>query len=128
MKTSGPTTQIPTDMRQKLDTYILERTNGVNELRSMLEAYDNSVNEFEENRFEFFDYNRTQKIVRMWDIIMDLKPQERNLILMFEAVDHDYDKMAEYFGQYKSCATLRVLLSNVRKEIRHKYQTKYKTC
>lgn len=128
MKTSGPTTQTPTDMKQALDKYIADRTNGVNEMRSMLEAYDNSVNEFEENRFEFFDYNRTQKIVRMWDIIMDLRPQDRNLLLMYEAVDHDYEKMSEFFGQYKTQATIRVLLCNARKEIRDKYKKRYETC
>lgn len=110
-----------------MEVYVDERNKDFNELRKLIYEYDNSVNEFEENRFDFFNYSQTLKAVRVWDIITtELTPDKRNIFLLFETYDHDYKKLMEYFHS-KAYSTLRVIISDIRKDIRNRYNSKYST-
>ena len=91
-----------------------------------IEEYNSEItNEFKD---EYFDYNKSLKFVRTWDIIKnDINPAERNLVIASE-VAKDYDECLTYFNGIKApknVASLKVLVCNARRKIREIYNQKW---
>ena len=80
---------------------------------------------------EYFNYDKSVKITRMWEIIRDMEDiVSRNLLLLYHACNCRYKRTLEELGRnnkvvYKNEATLRVMVCNARKIIREKYRELY---
>lgn len=112
-----------------LDKFITETNSLYEWLKKTCERYNNSV--FELPEFTGFNYEKAVKFINTWDIINELPTEKKNMFLIYCATEFDYEKALEIFnGVGKGCknvATLRVLITNIRKIIKEKYRNKYGT-
>lgn len=115
--------------KQLLDDYIKSREKEIVWLKEMCDRYNNTV--FDLSDFGGFDYNEAVIFIRTWEIINEFPTDKKNMFLIFCACDYDYKKTLEIFnGIDKGCknvATLRVLISNIRKLIKAIYNDRYGT-
>lgn len=79
---------------------------------------------------EYYDINKSLKFTRTWDIIMkDLDCAGRNLLLLFNVCESRYKETLEalvgFNIEYKNVATLRVMITRIRKKIKEIYNKKY---
>lgn len=98
-------------------------------LKESCEKYENTL--FELPELTGFNYEKAVKFIRTWDIVEELPADKKNLFVIFWSTGFNYKKTLEIFnGVGKGCknvATLRVLVSNIRKIIKEQYKEKYGT-
>lgn len=113
--------------KRLLEKYLEETNRNVEWLQYMTEKYATSLCDTPE--FVGFDYKKAQKYLRTWEIIQELPAEKKNMLLIYCACENDLTKTLEvYNGVGKGCknvATLRVLISLVKKTIREKYKERY---
>ena len=95
-------------------------------LKDMCKNYDENLPEY-----TGFDYQQAIKYMRTWDIIKELPTDKKNLFIIYVACDFNYKNTLAIFNDigkgYKNAATLRVMISNIRKQIKEIYKDKYGT-
>ena len=113
--------------KKLLQTYIDETNMNVEWLKEMSNRYSATMYDLPD--FAGFNYSKAQKYIRTWEIIQELPAEKMNMFLIYCACENDLTKTLEiYNGVGKGCknvATLRVLISLVRKTIRERYKERY---
>lgn len=109
---------------QLLTDYITEMNRMYEDQIQMQKMYgDDNLSD------EYFNYTKSLRFTRLWELMMELKPVDRNLLLLYQACGNRYKAMLDELFKsnvnYKNDATLRVLVTNARKEIRRLYKEKY---
>ena len=115
--------------KRLLEDYIKKTEDDIVWLNEMCDRYNSTV--FDLPEFAGFDYYKAVEFIRTWEIINELPADKKNLFLIFCACEYDYKRTLEIFNNVgktcKNIATLRVMISNVRKIIRKNYSDKYGT-
>lgn len=110
-----------------LEKYIKEQEEHCAFLRESLDKYLNTP--FDLPDFSCIDMREAVVYLRTWKLINELPTNKKNLLLIFCACKYNYKKTLEVFnGVGKGCkniATLRVLITNIRKLLRQKYDEQY---
>ena len=113
--------------KRLLEKYLEETNRNVEWLNEMCNRYSATMYDLPD--FAGFNYSKAQKYIRTWEIIQELPAEKKNMFLIYCACENDLTKTLEvYNGVGKGCknvATLRVLISLVRKIIREKYKERY---
>jgi len=113
--------------KELMERYVTKTERYVESLQWMCDKY--ACTDFDLPEFAGFDYGKAIRYMRTWKIIQELPVDKRNLWLVYLACETDYTKTLEvYNGVGQTCkniATLRVMVSNVRKLIRSKYTERY---
>lgn len=113
--------------KKLLETYIKKQEAECKFLAETIDKYQNSV--FEIPDIAGVDINQAIVFLRTWKLINELPTDKKNLLLVFCACRYDYKKTLEVFnGVGKGCknvATLRVLITAIRKIIRKNYNEQY---
>lgn len=95
-------------------------------LKDMCKNYDENLPEY-----TGFDYHQAIAYMRTWDIIKELPTDKKNLFIIYVACDFNYKNTLAIFNDigkgYKNAATLRVMISNIRKQIKEIYKDRYGT-
>ena len=120
-------TQLRKDATDKLNEYIRGMNKSIELQKELCERWLNTDEYLHDALLDWFDYNKAQKAIRLWDIIQnDLEPAQRNLVNLYHANGENMSFLTQFFiGEYKNAATIRVLLSNARTRIREIYKEKY---
>ena len=115
------------DGKKTLDKYMTEQENYCNFLKETLNKYFNTP--FDLPDFSGFDMREAVVYLRTWELIKELPPDKKNLLLVFCACDYDYKKTLEIFNDvgkgYKNIASLRVIITYIRKILKQKYESRY---
>ena len=115
------------DGKKILETYIEEQKEHCQFLEDTIKKYQNTL--FELPDVAGVDIKEALIYLRTWKIINELPTEKKNLFLIFCACEYDYKKTLEVFnGVGKGCknvATLRVLMTHIRKLLRQKYDEQY---
>lgn len=112
--------------KTKLEEYINEQTEIYQSYKATMKRYSETL--FDLPEFEGFDYQQALLFIRTWDIIQELPTDKKNLFLTYCATGFNYKETLEVFNGkrcYKNIATIRVLVSLIRKIIKDKYKEKY---
>lgn len=113
--------------KKLLEKYIKEQKEHCKFLEETLAKYAST--EFDLPDFACVDMREAIAYLRTWKLINELPPKHKNLLLTFCACEYDYKKTLEVFNdvgrEYKNVATLRVLITNIRKILREKYNETY---
>lgn len=95
-------------------------------LKDMCKNYDENLPEY-----TGFEYQQAIKYMRTWDIIKELPTDKKNLFIIYAVCDFNYKNTLAIFNDigkcYKNTATLRVMISNIRKQIKEIYKERYDT-
>lgn len=110
-----------------LQEYIQNTEQYIKWLKEMCDKYDNTL--FDLPDFGAFDYEKAVKFIRTWEIINEFPTDKKNLFLIYCACEYNYTKTLAIFNDIgkgcKNAATLRVLISNIRKLIKEIYTERY---
>lgn len=113
--------------KELLNNYINEQEQLYQWLKETCVKYQDAV--FEVPEFEGFNYYKAVKFIRTWDLINELSMDKKNLFLVHCASGKKYEDTLKIFNgsgkEYKNVATLKVLITQIRNEIRKKYKEKY---
>lgn len=110
---------------------IIEYETGKGVVAKYIASMDKKCEEVEQllrdnmDNDEFFDCDTAEQFIRTWYVIKNLlSANERNLFCTYLACERDYKKTLEVFNgsnkNYKNVATLKQMMSLVRKKIREK--------
>lgn len=110
---------------------IIEYETGKGVVAKYIKSMDKKCEEVEQSlrenmdNDEFFDCDTAEQFIRTWYVIKhQLSAHERNLFCTYLACERDYKKTLEVFNgsnkNYKNVATLKQMMSLVRKKIREK--------
>lgn len=110
---------------------IIEYEAGKGVVAKYIKSMDKKCEEVEQSlrenmdNDEFFDCDTAEQFIRTWYVIKyQLSAHERNLFCTYLACERDYKKTLEVFNgsnkNYKNVATLKQMMSLVRKKIREK--------
>ena len=117
------------DGKKLLNDYIVEMEKEYELQKQYQLQYMN-----EELNDEWFDYNKSIRFTRTWDILMNkdeflIDYPVRNMLLLYNACDcrtkETLEALTGFDTAYKNVSTLRVLITNARKKIRKIYNDKY---
>lgn len=113
--------------KKLLEEYIRKTESDIKWIKEMCNRYNNTV--FELPEFAGFDYYKAVEFLRTWEIINDLPADKKNLFLIFCACEYNYKNTLAIFNDIgkgcKNIATLRVLITNIRKLIKEIYKERY---
>lgn len=112
--------------KTKLEQYVKEQNDLYQWYKDTIQRYNETV--FDLPEFAGFEYNEAISFMRTWEIIQELPTEKKNLFLTYCATDYNYKETLEVFNGkrcYKNVATLRVLITLIRKIIKEKYKEKY---
>ena len=110
---------------------LLEKTIKQTDIHA--EWFKDMCKNYDENLPEYtgFDYHQAIRYMRTWDIIKELPTDKKNLFIIYTACDFNYKNTLAIFNDigkgYKNAATLRVMISNIRKQIKEIYKDRYGT-
>lgn len=113
--------------KKLLEKYVKEHDELYQFLEVLCKKFDEAI--FDTPEFEGFNYKKAKKYMRAWDVLKEIPTEKKNLFLLFCATDFNYEKTLVFFNgtgnTCKNIATLRVMISKIRKIIRDKYQEIY---
>lgn len=113
----------------EIAAFIKEMNQNVAEIKMDIDEYLNEG--VESSRLEFFNLEKSLKIVRTWEIIISDKIRvcDRNIICAYVIADCDPSTCLSFFNgkgkNIKNVATLNTLIYNARKAIKDIYYEMY---
>ena len=113
--------------KEVFDNFVKQMNEAYNEQTYLIDLYNNSVNP-DTPELEYFDCNKAIKFTRTWELIQQLKPQQRNLLICRMAFTTIAECLRVFNGVNNTKTndtTFRVLVYNAKNELKRLYNQRY---